>query len=240
MAISNSNKTAHAALDLKGRMITLTVLRLRETATDIILSQLDARLASAPGMFAGMPVVIDFAALDDAPPDEGFRDLVAGLRERELVPVGVLGAEHAGLAQAAGIGVIAGNATAASSADTAPPTEAPRPPETAANRLVTQPIRSGQQVYARGGDLIVLASVSPGAEVLADGNIHIYGALNGRALAGVQGDTGARIFCRRLNAELIAIAGRYQVSEHIDEAQRGGEVQIWLQDDALCIGPLVS
>jgi septum site-determining protein MinC len=104
-------------------------------------------------------------------------------------------------------------------------------------RIVEQPVRSGQQVYARGGDLVVLASVSPGAEVLADGNIHVYGTLRGRALAGVQGNREVRIFCRSLRAELISIAGQYQLSEHMGGGTEG-PVQVYLEDEALCIAPL--
>jgi septum site-determining protein MinC len=108
-------------------------------------------------------------------------------------------------------------------------------PARAQTRLVTEPVRSGTQVYARGGDLIVTAPVSPGAELVADGNIHVYGALRGRALAGASGDASARIFCSRLEAELISIAGRYLVSEQLPADQRGSPVQIALDDDQLTI-----
>ena len=88
-------------------------------------------------------------------------------------------------------------------------------------RIVTEPVRSGTQIYARGGDLIVTAAVSPGAELVADGNIHVYGPLRGRALAGASGDTSARIFCSRLEAELVSIAGRYLVSEQLPAEHQG-------------------
>ncbi len=93
-------------------------------------------------------------------------------------------------------------------------------------RLVTEPVRSGTQIYARGSDLIVTASVSPGAELVADGNIHVYGALRGRALAGAGGDEAARIFCTRLEAELVSIAGRYLVSEHLPADARSRAPQV--------------
>jgi septum site-determining protein MinC len=109
------------------------------------------------------------------------------------------------------------------------------PPPRASARLVTGPVRSGTQIYARGTDLVVTASVSPGAELVADGNIHVYGPLRGRALAGASGDTGARIFCSRLDAELVSIAGRYLVSEQLPAEQRGFPVQIALVDDQLTI-----
>src|SRR5260221_653284 len=96
-------------------------------------------------------------------------------------------------------------------------------------------VRSGTQIYARGTDLIVTAAVSPGAELVADGNIHVYGTLRGRALAGARGDASARIFCSRLEAELISIAGRYLVSEQIPQDQRGFPVEIALVDEQLTI-----
>jgi septum site-determining protein MinC len=107
------------------------------------------------------------------------------------------------------------------------------------NKVVTQPIRSGRQIYAQGGDLVVLNTVSAGAELLADGNLHVYGALRGRALAGVSGDTSARIFCRSLNAELVSIAGHWIVRDDIDEDLIGREVQVYLKDGDLAIEPLI-
>ncbi|MGC2523410.1 MAG: septum site-determining protein MinC, partial [Stellaceae bacterium] len=91
------------------------------------------------------------------------------------------------------------------------------------------------QIYARGADLVVTAAVSPGAELMADGNIHVYGVLRGRALAGASGDAEARIFCSRFEAELVSIAGRYLVSEQMPPDERGSPVQIALVDDRLTI-----
>ncbi len=102
-------------------------------------------------------------------------------------------------------------------------------------RLVTEPVRSGTQIYARGSDLIVTAAVSPGAELVADGNIHVYGVLRGRALAGASGDGAARIFCTRLEAELVSIAGSYLVSEQLPADAQNSPVQIALVDDQLTI-----
>ncbi|HWE73598.1 MAG TPA: septum site-determining protein MinC [Stellaceae bacterium] len=108
----------------------------------------------------------------------------------------------------------------------------------ATSLLVTEPVRSGQQIFAERGDLVVIASVSPGAELIARGNIHVYGALRGRALAGVHGDNAARIFCEALDAELIAIAGLYKPSEAIDPSLRRRRVQAFLDDGTLCVEPL--
>ena len=124
----------------------------------------------------------------------------------------------------------------------APAAVAPPPPlpveRAAANprsRLITQPVRSGMQLYAKGGDLVVVAPVSPGAELIADGHIHVYGALRGRALAGAAGDTDARIFAQRLEAELVSIAGRYLVSEAIAPELTRQPVQVSLVEDRLRI-----
>ena len=130
-------------------------------------------------------------------------------------------------------------------------TEAPRPsppppPAAAPERafelplVITQPVRSGQVVYARNNDLIVLGAVNPGGQVVADGNIHVYGPLRGRAIAGAQGHDQARIFCQRLDAELLAINGIYLVWEDIPPAWRGQPARISLSDGRCCIGPLVG
>jgi septum site-determining protein MinC len=104
--------------------------------------------------------------------------------------------------------------------------------------LVTEPVRSGQQIFAERGDLVVVASVSPGAELIARGNIHVYGALRGRALAGVHGDSAARVFCQNLEAELVAIAGLYKTSDAIDASLRSQRVQAFLDDGTMRIEPL--
>lgn len=229
---------AQPAFELKGRMATLTVLRVLTTDPDTLLTRLDERLAGAPGFFSGMPLVLEPAG-DAAGLDGGaLGAMVAGLRERELLPVAAVGLAPE-VAAAAGLGLLR-NLEAARRAEPAAreaAAEAPAPPPAAA-RIVTQPVRSGQQVYARGGDLVVLAAVSPGAEVLADGHVHVYGALRGRALAGVQGDRSARVFCQALEAELVAIAGHYQLSEQLDEGLRGRAASIRLEADALRVEAL--
>ncbi|MBJ7417465.1 MAG: septum site-determining protein MinC, partial [Niveispirillum sp.] len=124
------------------------------------------------------------------------------------------------------------------------PAPAPAPmPEPAPQRsamVIAENVRSGRQIYAPGGDLVVIGSVSPGAELLADGSIHVYGALRGRALAGVSGDQGARIFCQSLDAELVSIAGLYRVSEDIGKDIRRRQVQIYLNNGYLHIDPLAT
>jgi len=114
--------------------------------------------------------------------------------------------------------------------------EKPAEPVAKPTRVITTPIRGGQQIYAQGGDLVVIAAVSPGAELLADGNIHVYGPLRGRALAGVKGDPKARIFCQQLAAEMVSVAGHYKVAEDLRREPLWGQpVQVGLAGDVLNI-----
>jgi len=219
-------------------MLTLSVLRVLSADLDLLSEQLDAKIAAAPELFNNFPVLLDFESLaGDAQLTFDIARFDRLLRERSLIPVGIRGAGDVltGLAAGVGIGVLAGGAAIPSKRKQAKETElAPR----SASVTVKEPVRSGQQVYAHGADLIVLAQVSPGAEIMADGNIHIYGSLRGRALAGVKGDTHARIFCRELDAELVSIAGYYRVSEKIQESERRHPVQIFLNGDELVISTL--
>ncbi|MCF6391590.1 septum site-determining protein MinC, partial [Mycobacterium sp. MBM] len=114
--------------------------------------------------------------------------------------------------------------------------EKPPEPVIKPTKIITTPVRGGQTVYAEGGDLVVMAAVSPGAELMADGNIHVYGPMRGRALAGHKGNTKARIFCQQLSAELVSIAGKYKVSEDLRrDPLWGAGVQISLSSDMLNI-----
>ncbi len=240
MAVSQASG---AAFELKGRMATLTVLRLLTADPGLLFIQLDARLAQAPGFFDGMPLVL--APEQDVGLDAAtLETLVAGLRDRGLLPVAAadLPAE---IASAAGLGVLrnlggprdeAGGQTGRGRPEQ--PAADQKASSGGAARLVTQPVRSGQQVYARGGDLVVAAPVSAGAELMADGHVHVYGTLRGRALAGVQGDLNARIFCQSLEAELVAVAGHYRLSEQIDAGLRGAPAMIRLRGDELEIDAL--
>jgi septum site-determining protein MinC len=180
------------------------------------------------------------------------------LRQHQLVPVGVQngteeqnqGAINAGLSvfpmwraakpieEPPAAAEAAPKKTDEPAAGEPTPTNAePVQAEGAVSKVVLQPIRSGRQVYAQKGDLVVLATVSAGAELLADGHIHVYGTLRGRALAGVEGDTSARIFCHSLQAELVSIAGHWLVREDMDDHLIGRSVQIYLNGDLLVIEP---
>jgi septum site-determining protein MinC len=174
--------------------------------------------------------VLDLRGVENLTEASEFDTIREKLRSLTLTLVGVQNAQPAQLEAATGAGLASFAPNAAGQPRSAPAAAPPPAPKT---RLITEPVRSGTQIYARGGDLVVTAAVSPGAELVADGNIHVYGALRGRALAGASGDSSARIFCTRLEAELVSIAGRYLVSEQLPA--QSGPVQIALVDDQLTI-----
>lgn len=222
---------------MKGSMFTATVLQLQTTDLGAIARQLTDLTIQAPQFFQQVPTVIDVSAIQAELGSFDFHALIHQLKAAGLSPVGLVGADssQAALANQAGL------PSMPQSKHYKPAANAPEPmPVKAPSTMVVDvPVRSGQRIYAKGTDLIVIGSVSHGAEVLADGNIHIYGALHGRALAGAGGDTQTRIFCGRLNAELVAIAGLYQLSESYVDKQLG-PVCISYQEDKLVIAPLIN
>ena len=234
MTIATFSPADSAPFELKGSLFTLTVLQLRRMDREAIDHYLAEKVKQAPGFFQNAPVVIDLETLT-ADTSVDFKVLHDLLRSHGLIPVGVRHAdpERQVAAVSAGLPIMpeGRSVLAAKKAESSEPA-------TRRNKLVTQPVRSGQQIYAAEGDLVLLGAVSAGAEVLADGNIHIYSTLRGRALAGVKGDTQARIFCQQLAAELVSIAGQYRVIEQLDAALRGKAVQIYLSENRLIIEPL--
>lgn len=215
---------------VQGALFTVMVVRatmLRDPAFQDSLAQ---QIQRSPRFFQNAPVVLDLRGVENLTEASEFETLRDRLRALTLTLVGVQNAQPAQLeaATAAGLAAFAPSSGGQPRAGAA----APPSPKT---RLVTEPVRSGTQIYARGSDLIVIAAVSPGAELVADGNIHVYGALRGRALAGAGGDEAARIFCARLEAELVSIAGRYLVSEQLPADMQSAPVQIALVDDQLTI-----
>jgi len=239
------------AFDLKGTMAPLTVLRLRSTDVALIERQLRVKIAQLPQLFLDAPVLFDLAALGE----EEARalpvgELVQALKLCKLVPVAVANASEALRARAveAGLGVLqqAPGTRARDEAidighDAGAPGAQPGAPALPAHTgpiVVTQPVRSGQVIYAQKNDVVVLAPVNPGAQVIADGHVHIYATLRGRAVAGAQGLLGARIFCHKLEAELVAISGAYVMADEIPPERRGKPAQVYLQDGECRIVPL--
>lgn len=251
-AINTSTDTT--VFDLKGSIMTILVLHIKETDADCLYPQLEKKMGKAQAFFKSAPVLIDLSEVDE----EGqaaldFMFLATTLRRLGMVPVGVRGGAPCQGERViqAGLGLlpaIKAERTVAASADTcSSESEAPkekkqseRPDQVtkqastvSPTKVVTLPVRSGQQVFAPQGDLVILSSVNAGAEVLAAGNIHIYGALRGRAMAGINGDTTARIFSLQCNPELVAIAGEYMVNEVLDEAVLNQSVLISLANGNL-------
>lgn len=238
-----SRQTGAQAFDLKGSMFTLTVLHLLQWDLDAVAAQLADKVGQAPEFFRNVPLVIDLEAAPQARHGTDFAGLVALLRRHGFIPVAVRNAapEQEAAATAAGLGLLpkgkSERPARGKPAQSAAPS-APAPAPASPSKVITQPVRSGQQVYAPGGDLIVMSSVSTGAELLADGHIHVYGVLRGRALAGVRGDTEARIFCQGLEADLVSVAGQYKLMEDLDAGLRGKPVQIYLEQDRLKVKTL--
>jgi len=199
-------------------------------ALDAYLAQQVARL---PSLFDQAPVAIDLSALPSREQLSEFPMIVGMLRGHGMIPVGVRGASPEQRQQALALELAVMPAVRKGQAGVTQAGNREARPSSGRTLVVEGPVRSGQRIYAEHGDLVLLAGVSSGAEVMAEGHIHAYGPLRGRALAGVSGNTDARIFCRDLGAELVSIAGRYRVSENLESRFLRRAVQISLAGDAL-------
>lgn len=227
-------------------MANLLVMRLSSDDANQIASHLQLKVDQAPGLLTASPLVLDLQTF--AGSGALLAQVIGEIRQRGINLVAVSGAdtEQAAAAEEQGLGQFSlgpvRQEPAQPAAEPAPaaaaPATAPAPQAGTPTKIITQPVRSGQQVYAQGGDLLVMGMVSAGAEIIADGHIHVYGALRGRAYAGAQGDENARIFCRSLDAELVAIAGVYTVNEELDSKLMRQPVQIQLAHDSLKIEKL--
>jgi len=216
--------------EFKGSLFTLTVLHLFNLDRKAIERHLAEKIKQAPSFFNNTPVVIDLDGLADPKEGGDLKGLYDLLRGHGMIPVGIRngGPKLQAAARLAGIPLLPENRAAGKKPE-------PPGPGTPRTRIVNHPVRSGQEIYAPDGDLVVLGAVSAGADVVADGNIHVYGALRGRALAGVKGDVEAWIFCQSLEAQLVSIAGRYRLSDQLDASERNKAVQIHLKEERLII-----
>ena len=238
-----------SVFQLKGNMLAVTVLELLRNDLGRLDRQLAQKVAQAPNFFQETPLVL---GLDKLAEDAGPLDLGALLdlcRRHGLRTLALRASRSGDLAAANDYDLpilppsSGGRERQVEPRDREPvkPAEPPKPvippaPPLNPTKIITAPVRGGVQLYAPAGDLVVLAPVSPGAELLADGNIHVYGPMRGRALAGVKGDTKARIFCQQLTAELLSIAGQYKVAEDLRRhPQWGNPVQVSLVGDVLNI-----
>lgn len=230
-------------IDIKGNMYTLMSILLHHDDLEKISADLADRVQQAPAFFKNTPVIVDFSKIEITDGFD-FNALFKLVRQQQLLPVAVRGlpADLREKMQGAGVPIVELAAAPSSSEeqDLAEVSEKESTPSknVSAAKVVERPIRSGQQCVSKYGDLIVLSQISPSAELIANGNIHVYGTLRGRALCGVHGDTSARIFCSALEAELVSVAGHYKVLEEIPAAVKNQPVQISLQNDQLLIEPL--
>ena len=216
--------SAPATFEIKSANLPLVALRLKSADLAALASELTQQYGDLPDFFDNEPLVIDLSAL--APDSEAvdFAGLVALLRRHRMAPLAFKGGSEAQAAQALAAGLVAAPdavaarvnpAPARPETETDPAPVAPEPPPVAQPALVIdKPLRSGQQVYARGRDLVVMAMVNAGAEVIADGHIHVYAPLRGKAIAGARGNADARIVALSLEPELISIAGIYRTTEN--------------------------
>ena len=216
-----------SSFEIKGKVAPCTLFRPLTTDLAALTGDVEERLGQTPEFFRNMAVIIDLTALGEMRDRLDLTGLVRLLRGQGMVAVGILGGNeyHERLAPSLHLGVFPEHRSAQGKA---PCGLSGAVPVDSSAMVVDKPVRSGQQIYAKGRDLVVLAPVGQGAELIADGNIHIYAPLRGRALAGVMGNERARIFCKELRAELVSVAGLYRVSEDLPENLLGMAIQIRL------------
>lgn len=251
--------------ELKIGQVGIANLRIRTMDVERLVQEMNERVNRAPKLFGRAAVILDFGGLSRTPDVASAKALLDGLRGAGVLPVALAygTSEIELLSQQLGLPLLAKFRAQYERADAEPappraapaaaPAREPRRAEPAAAALAAAPapgeapkpgrmqlanVRSGQQLYAENCDLTVMGTVGAGAEVIADGSIHIYGTLRGRALAGAQGNTAARIFCRDFHAELVAIAGHYKVLDDVPDNLRGKAVQVWLEQDQIKIAAL--
>jgi septum site-determining protein MinC len=243
MAVATPAKNT-PLLELKSASLTLVAVVLRSTDLTLLAHDLAEREALTPGLFDKDPAAIDLWRVREADGPIDFTAMLALLRSHNLVPVAARGGNAEQMAAAVAVGLA--EAPDAPRSGTREPTvpmltetvrEVQLPP--APVLIVDKPLRSGQQVYARGGDVVVLSLVSHGAEVIADGHVHVYAPLRGRAIAGAKGNTAARIFSTCMQAELLAIAGVYRSGEAaLPPELLGKAAQVRCSDDQLVVEAL--
>lgn len=239
-----------AVFEFKSATLPLIAVILKTGDLGVLKNALQAQLADSPDFFEQEPVVIDLSQLNES--DQGaaidFVKLRAILARHQTQPVAVRGANsgHAQAARAAGLAIADMPVAPAPRSVAAAPSPEPQilrevPVPAGGTLLIDRPLRSGQQVYARGGDVIVTEVVNFGAEVIADGHVHVYAPLRGKAIAGARGDAQARIFTTCLEAQLVAIAGIYRTSEvQLPASVAGKAAQIRLVDDKLLMEAILA
>ncbi len=234
--LSKDSAQPTPAIKLKAGAFTLPLLRLLGTDMDAVANELSAKAEQTPQFFRDTPVVIDLKSLSQPDASVEFPILVGLLRGYGMIPVGIWGGTKSQNAAARGMELAILPDALVRQRPTAQSAESKAPQQSASQTItkcVNRPVRSGQRIYAPGGDLVILSHVSSGGEVMADGNLHIYGSLRGRAMAGVKGNEQAHIFCQSFQPELVAVAKRYRISDQFDGDLIGKATHIYLKDRKL-------
>lgn len=255
MASASEDPFSHC-YDIKSADLSLVALLLKTSKIDAVSKALTQQLAESPGFFDQDPLVIDVSGLlaEEANENLDLSALIAVLRQHGFVPLAIKGANSELLLTARALGLVdASDARVRRSVTLAEPSSIKSEPAVSVPvaqapqgaLIIDKPLRSGQQVYAKGRDLVVLAVVNPGAEVISDGHVHVYATLRGKAIAGARGNTEARIFAQVMEPELISIAGVYRTSENpLPKDVLGKAAQVCLQSgpdgDKLLISALKS
>jgi septum site-determining protein MinC len=250
-----------SAFEIRFGQVGLAQMRIRSTDADAVRAQLATRVAAAPALFERAALCLDLSPLDHDISAAELRAMLDAIRRCGVLPVGlahgtpaiealareldlpVLTQFRAQQSYGAAVAAVKAASQPAAPAPTPAPAAAPAPAATPTEEIVAipalmhhRPVRSGQRIYARHRDLVVTSAVGAGAEVMADGCVHIYGSLRGRAMAGVRGEVSARVFCHEFNAELVSVAGVFRVFETIPPDLAGKPVQAWLDGDDLHFG----
>jgi len=227
-------------IDIRYGQMGLVQVRIRTTDPGAILDELTGRIAGAPQFFRRTAVCLDLGTLNSAPDVGELRSVIDAIRRAGMLVIGLSGdaAEMEAVSNGLNLPVLSGFRAPRQpvpDVQPAPPAAAPTEPadSTLATLIQHQTVRSGQRIYARNRDLVVTAGVGAGAEVMADGCLHIYGSLRGRAMAGARGQLTARMFCQEFHAELVSIAGVFRVFETIPAELAGNPVQAWLAGEEL-------
>jgi len=213
------------AFEIKSANLPLVSLLLKTTDMGLLAHEWHAQYGSNPGFFEQDPLVVDLHALGENAGAVDFKQLLSLLRTHALCPIAVKGGNPAQLKAALKAGLVVAQDVVLQRQTPPPPPVVVEPPPQASPEamVIDRPLRSGQQVYARGRDLVVLAMVNPGAEVIADGHVHVYAPLRGKAIAGARGNGDARIFALSMEPELVSIAGIYRTSDVPLPADVGGK-----------------
>ncbi|MCA4918167.1 MAG: septum site-determining protein MinC [Roseomonas sp.] len=248
------NATRIEPFRLRGANFNLLVLRLLDHRPEAVVPAIGDQFRRAPGFLRFAPIVLGLEDIQVPPNEVDFPGLIKGLRELEIMPIGTTGgtvemrnaALSYGLPPVRSVGgketddiaLPAAPADGAPQAIPAPPPPAAKPAAARATMVVDQPVRAGQRIWAEGADLVITSTVNAGAEVIADGNIHVYGALRGRAIAGGANNMEARVFALNFDPELVSIAGFYAVREGFPAAQIGKAMQVRLVGERMRFDPI--